>query len=148
MKRAVVLLALLWGMGVARASEFPFVAACEEALKEGLIAPSTFHLVKLTQRMDRITFDELLAEFDSENVKKLMRATATRDPIRMVALIEYEAMNAHGVPLRLKSKCTYETARDSDVDLEEAKGLVKIDGRYISRAEEPDQFTLKRHRPN
>lgn len=145
MRLAILVASLLWCEN-ALAGEFPFVAACEEAVKERLVAPSTYRRIKLTEARERITFDELLAGEASENVKKLMRRAATREPVRMVALFEYDATNAHGVPIRLKSRCTYETASDPDFDVETARGLVKIDGKHVSGwpSEGAASFTLKR----
>lgn len=140
MKRTLIVTMLLLWSGSCSAGGFPFVAACEEVIKSRLIAPSTYHRIKLTEDREPITLDQLVAGLDDDNVKKFFRQTATREPVRQVALIEYDAMNAHGVPLRGKSSCTYDSATDFDLDVDQAKRLVKVDGSYSFR----DEFTLKR----
>lgn len=146
MRIAVVVVAVVLSANC-KAAGFPFVSACEAALKERLVAPSTYRRIKVTEGREQITFDELLAGF-GENAKKLMRVSATREPVRMVAIFEYDAMSANGVALRLKTRCTYETASDPDFDVDTARGLVKIDGEYNRPAEQPGGFTLKRRRPD
>lgn len=143
MKRGLIVLALLLWSGSCSAAGFPFVAACEEVIKSRLIAPSTFHRIKLAEDREPITLEQLVAGMDDDAAKKLVREGATRAPVRLVALIEYDAMNANGVPLRAKSRCTYESATDFDLDVDKAKRLVRVDGSYGFR----DEFTLKRLPP-
>lgn len=144
MKRAAIVMALLLWSGTCPAGGFPFVAACEEAIKSRLIAPSTYHRIKLSEDREPITLDQLVAGIDDDNAKKFVRQAATREPVRQIALIEYDAMNAHGVPLRAKSRCIYESATDFDIEVEKAKRLVKVDGSYSFG----DELTLKRLPPN
>ncbi len=101
--------------------------ACEAALKDTLLAPSTYHRIGVTETTEVLSLDAYFRlEDEGESVEAFIRQTHDH-AVRSVALFEYEAANAYGTPLRLFAKCTYDSL---DGDASGAHQLtVRIDGK-------------------
>lgn len=102
----------------------PMVSACEEAIRRTLKSPSSYVRVGLRERAEEVDLasykDERLF-FIRDNfapdtaVEMRVRLNeriaemekAGHKPIRFVKTIEYDAVNAFGVPLRRAASCTY-----------------------------------------
>ncbi|MET4199084.1 hypothetical protein ABIA95_003084 [Bradyrhizobium sp. LA8.1] len=126
---AVLAISLLWNAG-STAGEVSFVTACEGAVKQRLLAPSTYHFVKASEDKEAVSFDAYFAKSGyPESVQKLMRLTAKDTPVRLVASIEYVSSSAAGVPVRSRSRCTYESLGQPSLSDETGKLMVEIDGK-------------------
>lgn len=105
----------------------PLTAACEPALKERLKAPSTYRRIAVSEYREPLSFEAYYAARPekSEAVKLLRVRTATEKPVKLTAIMEYDASNSFGVALRSKALCTYEAIDGNDLP---SQASVKIDG--------------------
>ena len=77
------------------------VQACEDFIRDGLRSPSTY------KRMSLVSDDKQLNEEEFRELTKLPRyGTYTPHQLREV-LIEYEAANAYGTPVRGTEICAF-----------------------------------------
>lgn len=108
--------------------ESRFISACEAALKDTLRAPSAYRRIDVTETSENISIDEFLAGED-DAVGDFYRRSYDH-AVRLMAIFEFDAANAHGTPLRLFAKCTYDTV-DGD-DKYAGDYTVRIDGKTKS----------------
>ena len=107
--------------------ESSFIKTCEAALKDTLLAPSTYRRVVATESRSPIPLALYLAqENKSEAVKKFLRQQNTT-ATRFVVVFEYDAANAYGTPLRLSAECSYDTTGDDPSSAHEF--TVRINGK-------------------
>jgi hypothetical protein len=106
----------------------PLLAACEEAMKERLKAPSTYRRISVSETKEPLSFEQYYAARpESDAVKTVLIRGATEKPVKRTILIEYDAANAFGTPLRSRSLCTFEASDSREVPL--GKDFVTIDGK-------------------
>lgn len=105
------------------------VAACESAILENLIAPSTYRRISVTERKIALTFDQYFSarSGESKSVQDFERGMAKEPPVRLIAVLEYDAANSFGVPIRTLSECSYDALNSRDAA--PSKHLVKLDGK-------------------
>jgi hypothetical protein len=74
------------------------------------------HLVGVVESRRTITFDEYFTGITvySEAVRKAMIQAARMQPTQFVALIEYEALDSLGAPLRTTATCTFNSLEGDD----------------------------------
>jgi hypothetical protein len=74
------------------------------------------HLVGGVKSRRTITFDEYFTGITaySEAVRKAMIQAARMQPTQFVALIEYEALDSLGAPLRTTATCTFNSLEGDD----------------------------------
>ncbi len=91
-----------------------FEAACEDVIKERLLAPSAYKRVSVDRSDHRMTRDEYVAYLqtsdDPEVVKKANLKSfdeGNYKPTTLRAYIKYDAPNAYGTPIRGTSVCEY-----------------------------------------
>jgi len=107
----------------------PFVDACEQAVKETLRAPSTYHRINVTQKQVPIPLDAYLAANESSASVREFMSRLQKKATRWIAYLEYDASNAYGVAIREAKECSYETLAESPSDA--TKFTVKIDGKDL-----------------
>ena len=108
----------------------PMIAACEASLQERLKAPSTYRRISVgDEQVRNISFDDYFKARgeDSAALKQILIRTSKSQPIERSLLLEYDAANSFGVPLRSRVICSY-AGRDRQ-DYPEMKESVRIDGR-------------------
>lgn len=111
-----------------------FQKACIETMKERLKAPSTFKLIEFTDLTAPITFDSEEIKAMEEQLEQMGDPSALEEMDRLrydqlwldirgaknndngtlfEAILEYEAQNAYGTPLRDSFQCEYEAIDES-----------------------------------
>jgi hypothetical protein len=106
----------------------PLVASCEAALKKQLAAPSTYRQIQVTETQSPISADDYLkANEQSETVRRFLQKMNIQ-PVRARAIIEYEASNRYGVPLRSFVECLYD-AQSADGVSNVNEHSVKVNGK-------------------
>lgn len=104
-------------------------AACEEALKDTLRSPTSYRRISLMSSERPISMDEYLADERSPIVKELLKKSGG-NPVRSVAIIEYDASNAFGAMLRGTAECSYDSLNG---DISKASAIsVKINGKTLT----------------
>ena len=134
---AATLTALAVGSGVAywfysRTPEA--IIACDEEIREDLASPSSYQRIKYQEIDERLTKEQYAAaspppaSFPSELKQLWIEAAAS--PVRRNILIDYEARNAFGVPVRAQHVCDYvlddaaKQIRSTDIELRKSRVLV------------------------
>jgi len=101
--------------------ESKFNSACEDGIKKRLLAPSGYKRIALQRRDEVLTRDEFVAHMAATNTPEgamksdLESFDKGRLPVtKFTAVIEYDAPNAYGTPIRFTSICEYvsETGKD------------------------------------
>lgn len=110
----------------------PLIAACEAALKERLVAPATYRRIRVTKAPDELVPAEEYFEKsgDSPAVVAALRASG-QQPMRRRAIIEYDAENRIGVPLRGIVECSYDALGKEELDRVTASS-VRVNGKTIT----------------
>lgn len=108
MKRAIILVVFSATVSGCNPFEPRLYGVCEDALKEQLRSPSTYERVRLTARDEQISAEAY--EIGAGN--PLTRAARTvlqqgAIPHRHVVIIEYDAVNAYGTPVRGAAECIH-----------------------------------------
>lgn len=105
------------------------VRSCDAAIKERLKAPSTYRRASAAESQKAITFEEYFADNDSygDAARRLLVSSATEKPIQFIAVLEYEAQNSLGVPLRAMATCTFNALSSNEQP--GGKEFVKLDGK-------------------
>ncbi|TBC64494.1 hypothetical protein ELH36_17995 [Rhizobium ruizarguesonis] len=110
------------------------VTECENALKERLKSPSGYKRIEITrsqQVLDRASYQAYLNEtFNSSPSLQEMSLRqfdkGTVKPTAFTLIIEYDAPNGFGVPIRGYSRCEF--VDDDGVDSNASALRIKIDG--------------------
>lgn len=99
----------------------PMVKACETAIKKRLRSPSTYKRINISRSSSRETASEFKAHIAKEESSEAVRDMLLRDmdqngPQRThyTLLIEYDASNAYGAPIRDIAECAYTGKSDSN----------------------------------
>lgn len=108
-------------------ADTPLVQACEVALKKRLLAPATYRRVGVVESQSAMPLEEYLTNERSDSIKDFYRKLG-KQPVRARAIIEYDAANAFGTPLRSFADCTYE-ASSADAVSGVSEHSVKIGGK-------------------
>lgn len=112
--------------------ESKLIGLCEVVLKDRLAAPSGYRRIEASQFMEQLSTDdyrsarmrsiakedgEASRTFDTNGISIDLAAAkaAGKAPARLVVLLTYDAPNAFGAPLRLRSTCEYVSA-DGTID--------------------------------
>lgn len=87
------------------------IAACEDFVKEGLKAPSTYKRISVNTYDEPVSLPEFIKKTGQENAhpvtKQLLALQAERGlALRTVAIVS-EAHNSYGVPLRTTEICAF-----------------------------------------
>jgi hypothetical protein len=95
--------------------EDPFNAACEEALRQKLVAPSTYQRVDLRRSETSVRLVDYFLDLPKwPSLEEQADYQRRYDhAVRWVADIDFDASNRLGVPLRDTAHCTYITLDDS-----------------------------------
>lgn len=109
-------------------AESKFAAACEKALKETLISPSSYKRISTVSAKEPMSVDDYFKTQPerSENVRALLKS-ANSTAWRYSLLVEYDASNSMGVLLRSKAVCTDEVLGDQPPTDNEM--IVKVNGK-------------------
>ena len=101
------------------------VNICEQAIIDRIGTPGGFRLISATETTQPISFSEYFAGREySPQVQEVLRKGP--EPARLIALITFEALNAHGTPIRSAHVCTYNSLNRKAPD---SKEMVEIDGK-------------------
>ena len=123
------------------------VQTCEKAIKERLVAPSTYQRIGVDESRRTITFAEFFADplrAVPESTRKFMVEVARVPPVQYVALIDYQAQDSIGAIIRERATCTFYSLDGSDAPTRTY--WVKIDGEYnrVWAPRQPNAATLQR----
>lgn len=107
------------------------VTACEQVLKNRLLAPSEYRRIEIQQSEEPIGRADYQRYF-SEGLSAIIQEALMKDfdrghvkPVMYEALITYDAPNAYGTLIRGISRCQYPI---SDGDASRADRLSVVDG--------------------
>lgn len=108
------------------------VAACETALLDRLKAPSTYARVSATESSEPIRLADYYVDAFSRNgmpgaAEQELNRRVHDHATRWTVLIEYDAANGFGTPIRGVSACTYSSLDGGTKGVSAL--LVKIDGK-------------------
>lgn len=126
----VVVLASLPLLAACSEGRSALLVACETAIQERLLAPSTFRVVSVRETSRVLSADEYLtkAGIIAWGRDAIEAGIASNDPPQLLeARIEYDAQNAFGVPLRSVDVCAY-VADNTFMVGRASSALVEING--------------------
>lgn len=131
MRQAFVVL-LLFITGACSPSDSKLVSGCEAQIKERLRSPSTYNRISVREYSEPVPADVYIQErekLDTPRVVEYERgrlADGSIKPTNHIAIIEYDAANVYGTPIRSFSKCEYRTSQPRLDDV--MAPLIKVDG--------------------
>lgn len=108
MKRAAIFVVFAATISGCNPFESKLYGVCEDALKERLRSPSTYERVRLTARDEQISAEAY--EIGSGHPLTDTERTVIQQgavPHRHVVIIEYDAANAYGTPVRGAAECIH-----------------------------------------
>ena len=117
-----------------------FLASCEEVIKERLKSPSSYRRInepEISTSKSAISDDEfeelvmrLPAELQQATREERLRGEAWVEQFNFVTMIEYDAANAYGTPLRRTSICRSGTSYSGTPGrFDVSSNSVEVDGR-------------------
>ena len=123
-----------------------FVRTCENAIKQRLAVPSTYHGIGVEESRRTTTFDEFFTDryrAVSEPSRNAMIRVARVPPVEYVALIEYQAQSFVGAVIRERATCTFNSLEGTDAPTRTY--WVMIDGEYNTAwaARQPNAAALQ-----
>jgi hypothetical protein len=86
--------------------------ACESEIKERLLAPTTFKKLSTSSARKEIAIEEYLIDEKQESVRATLRLGFSK-ATEFEMIVQYEASNAYGVPIRSFANCRYRTLSDN-----------------------------------
>ncbi len=101
------------GLKVAGCNQ-PDVDSCEQFVKLGLKAPSTFRAMQVTMRDEKVTWAQHLREEPNDRNVEIFKRAYELGKFRRIVTLEYEVSNAFGVPIRSSEQCAFDL-RDGKV---------------------------------
>jgi hypothetical protein len=103
-----------------------FLDACEHALKERLKAPSTYRRISATELTPvLLSVEEYVSAHQDRKAYETLALANSSSPVRLSALVSYDAANAFGTPLRHSSECIYDASGVSEIP---GPYAIKVDG--------------------
>lgn len=144
MKRVASVMSLMIGallLSNCNYSDSKMVKACETALKERLLAPSSYKRIEIDER--KLTTNHELYEarlikrsqrdpsFTEENIKDHLDRfdKGLSNPIVFAVFIEYDSANIYGTPMRYHAACGY--LDDSGDSTQATEYTVEINGKIV-----------------
>jgi hypothetical protein len=111
-------------------ADSPLVAACEEAIKSELLAPSTYRRANLHEAAETITLDDYFAARQDDPARQKLLRMDYSQGTRLTAQLSYDASNGFGVPIRAGVTCTYDYLGDKP---QPADWAVRLDGKTVTQ---------------
>jgi hypothetical protein len=106
------------------------VAACEEAIKSGLLVPSSYHRANLHEAAEAISLDDYFGGQHEEPAVEEFERANYRQANRLSAQLSYDAANGYGAPVRAGVTCTYDYLGDRP---QPSKWGVRLDGKTVAQ---------------
>lgn len=104
----------------------PEVKACEQFIKSGLKAPSTYKRLALSVHDERVTWEQHLRESPNDRNVEIFRKAYEHGQLRRIVALDYEASNAFGVPIRSSEQCAFGLQEGKVADRTRLLNSVKI----------------------